>query len=52
MSVDETRKGVKFDQPLTAAQKRRYGQPDGKLVIRAEGQRGDTVEAHVDRVKG
>lgn len=49
--LEATRSGVKFDQDLTAAQRRRFLRRDGGLRIRAEGRRGDDVEAHVERVR-
>ena len=51
MSVEETRRNVKFDQPLSDAQKRRYLRRDGSLVINAEGRSGEDVTAHVDRTR-
>ena len=52
MSVEETRRNVKFDQPLTDAQKRRYERRDGSLLIRIEPtRRGEDATAHVDRTR-
>ena len=55
MSVEATRKGVKFDQPLTDAQKRRAARGDGCLVAHldhAERHPDGSVDVSVDRVRG